>query len=121
MAPLRSLGLELDITYDERRAVLAVVGDVDVYSVPALRGELLALAAAGHHLIALDLAGLTFLDSSGLGVLVGTMKRALAGGGGLALYAAPEHVLRVLRITGLAKVLPTFERRDEALAWLAAQ
>jgi anti-sigma B factor antagonist len=121
VSSVRALGLEVGVDYDDGRTVLSLIGDVDVYSVTVLREQLLALAAAGHHRIALDLAGLTFMDSSGLGVLVGAVKRAEAGGGGLGLIAVPEHTLRVLRITGLAKVMPTFAARDEALVWLDAQ
>lgn len=121
MSSVRALGLEIEVDYDEGRAVLSLIGDVDVFSVTVLREQLLALSAAGHHRVALDLAGLRFMDSSGLGVLVGAVKRAQAGGGGLGLIAVPEHILRVLRITGLVKVMATFAARDEALAWLDAQ
>jgi anti-sigma B factor antagonist len=116
-----TFGLAVDVEFDDGRAVVAVAGEIDVYSVTALREELAALDAAGHHLVAVDLTDMTFCDSSGLGVLVGAVKRATAGGGGVSLFGAPEHFLRVLRITGLTKVMPPFERRDEALGWLDAQ
>lgn len=121
MPGVRVLGLVIEVDFDEGRAVLSVAGDVDVYSVPALREQLEALAGAGHHRLALDLSALAFMDSSGLGVLIGAVKRAAAGGGGLALFAVPEHILRVLRVTGLTKVMPSFEQRAEALAWIDAQ
>lgn len=120
-AAARAFGLGIGVEYDDGRAVVAVAGDIDVYSVPVLRGQLEALAAAGHHRLAVDLSDMDFCDSSGLGVLIGAVKRATAGGGGLSLFGAPDHFLRVLRITGLAKVMPSFERRDEALGWLDAQ
>jgi len=113
--------LDLDIEYDDDHAVLSVRGDVDVYTHDRLRTGLLAINEAGHHRIAVDLTGLNFCDSTGLGVLVHAVKRATAGGGGIALYGSPEHFLRVLRVTGLTKVMPPFAERAEALQWLAAQ
>jgi anti-sigma B factor antagonist len=101
--------------------VVTVDGDVDVYSATVLREQPAALSEAGHHRIALNLSAMTFCDSTGLGVLIGAVKCARDHGGGLALYGAPEHMLRVLRITGLVKVIPPFEQRAEALGWLAAQ
>jgi anti-sigma B factor antagonist len=114
-------GLDVRTDYDDGRAVLAVDGELDVYTCARLRDELLALNAAGHHHIALDLSALAFCDSSGLGVLAGASKRARNHGGGLSIYGAPEHFLRVLRITGLVTVIPPFEQRAEALGWLDAQ
>jgi len=114
-------GLHVCTDYDDGNAVLVVDGELDVYTCDRLRAELLALTAAGHHRIALDLSALDFCDSSGLGVLVGAVKRARDHGGGLTLFGASEQFLRVLRITGLVKVMPPFEQRAEALGWLAAQ
>jgi anti-sigma B factor antagonist len=114
-------GLRVAVDYDDGHAVLAVDGELDVYTCGQLRAELLALSAAGHHRIALDLSALAFCDSSGLGVMVGAVKRARNHGGGLSIYGAPEHLLRMLRITGLVRVMPPFEQRAEALGWLAAQ
>lgn len=117
----RAFALRVGVEFDDGAAVVAVAGEIDLYNVGALREKLAALHAAGHHLVALDLTAMTFCDSSGLGVLVGAVKRAKAGGGGVSLFGAPEHFLRVLRITGLTRVMPPFAQRDEALGWLAAQ
>lgn len=121
MTGARVPGLHVGVDYDDGRAVLAVDGELDVYTCEQLRDELLALAAAGHHRIALDLSDLDFCDSSGLGVMVGAVKRARDHGGGLTVYGADERFLRVLRITGLVRVMPPFEQRAEALGWLDAQ
>ena len=66
-------------------AVLRVVGEVDLYTAPALRERLAELVAAGVTNVILDTGGVTFLDSSGLGVLVGSHKRLRAHDGSLAL------------------------------------
>lgn len=67
------------------------------------------------------LSGLEFCDSSGLGVLVGAFKRARDREGGLSLFGASTSLLRVLRVTGLVRVMPAFDHRTDALGWLDAQ
>jgi len=87
-------------------AVLRVTGEVDVYTAPALReraSELLAKGAV-HQIV--DLSGVAFLDSTGLGVLVGNLKRLRAHQGSLALVISAAHMLRIFQITGLNKVFP---------------
>jgi anti-sigma B factor antagonist len=110
--------LGIDTRTEHGRAVLAVDGEVDVYSAHLLHEALLPLPAAGHRLVVLDLSRLTFVDSSGLGVIVGGVKRARAARGGLALVGVPDHVLKVLRVTGLDRIMPPFASLDEAFAHL---
>ena len=118
MTTLGQAGLNVDTRVQDGRTVVSVAGELDVYTCARLRDELARLSAEGRHHLALDLRELEFTDSSGLGVLVGAVKRAKAGGGGLALVGVRESILRVLRITGLVKVMPPFELLAEALDWL---
>ncbi len=118
MTALGQAGLSVDTRVDGGRTVVSVVGELDVYTCPRLRDELTRLSAEGQHRLALDLRELAFTDSSGLGVLVGAVKRANNGGGKVALVAVRENILRVLRITGLVRVMPPFELLAEALDWL---
>jgi anti-sigma B factor antagonist len=86
-------------------AVLQVTGEIDVYTAPMLRERIRELAAKGAvHLIA-DLSQVDFLDSTGLGVLVGGLKRLREDGGSLALVISTPRILRIFQITGLTKVL----------------
>jgi len=68
----------------------------------------------------LDLSGLDFCDSSGLGVMVGLHKRLRGVDGGLVLAGVGEHLSRVLRVTGLTKVLATAADVDDACDLLKA-
>jgi anti-sigma B factor antagonist len=86
-------------------AVLQVTGEVDVYTAPILREQMRELAAKGAvHLIA-DLGQVDFLDSTGLGALVGGLKRLREARGSLALVTSTPRILRVFQITGLTKAL----------------
>jgi anti-anti-sigma factor len=83
------LGLEVD---DSRRpyTVLAVKGEVDVYTAPRLREKLVELVSQGKHQIVVDLEGVDFLDSTGLGVLVGGLKRLRSHDGDLTLVPSED-------------------------------
>jgi anti-sigma B factor antagonist len=96
-------------------AVLQVTGEVDVYTAPMLREQIRELAANGAvHLIA-DLSQVDFLDSTGLGVLVGGLKRIREAGGSLALSITAPRLLRIFQITGLTNVLTVRRSVTEAI------
>lgn len=97
-------------------AVLAVTGEVDVATAPRLREQLIDLVNEGHHRIVVDLEKVEFLDSTGLGVLVGALKRVRTHDGELALVCTESRILKVFEITGLTKVFPMHRSVDEAVA-----
>lgn len=111
----------LTITHHDTRTVVQVGGDLDVYSASTLRNVLIRLDAAARHRIALDLVPLEFMDSTGLGVIIGAAKRATEGGGGLCIVGASERVLKTFRVTGLLRVIPAFADLAAGFAWLDAQ
>ena len=108
--------LGLDVTERDGRAVLSVRGEVDVYTAPRLRERLVELVAQGKHQIVVDLEGVDFLDSTGLGVLVGGLKRLRSHDGDLALVCTQPRILKVFEITGLTKVFSIHDSVDAALA-----
>jgi anti-sigma B factor antagonist len=88
-------------------AIIQVTGEVDVYTAPMLRDQIRELSAKGAvHLIA-DLGRVDFLDSTGLGALVGGLKRLREAGGSLALVISTPRIMRIFQITGLTKALAT--------------
>jgi len=94
-------------TKDEGKFTVVVVGgEVDVYTAPKLREQLVDLVNTGHHHLIVDLEAVEFLDSTGLGVLVGGLKRVRAHDGSLRLVCSQERILKIFRITGLTKVFP---------------
>jgi anti-sigma B factor antagonist len=116
----RSMDLGLDVTERDGCAVLAVAGEVDVATVPRLREQLHGLVAAGNNCIVVDLDSVDFLDSTGLGVLVGALKRVRANDGSLGLVCTQARIRKVFEITGLTKVFALFDSVDEAVAGTAA-
>jgi anti-sigma B factor antagonist len=106
-------------TWDDRgRTVIELNGELDMFTAPLLRDVLLGVSGDGGNFLAVVMSGVAFLDSSGLGVLIGAAKRANAGGGGLCIAGARDNVLKVLRITGLTRVMPAFPTLEEAFDWL---
>lgn len=110
--------MDLSVTTREEggRTIVEVGGEIDVYSAPTLRDRLNALVADGHHHLVVDMQGVEFLDSTGLGVLVGGLKRVRTLNGSLQLVCSQERVLKVFRITGLTKVFAIHDSIEQALA-----
>ena len=110
----------MDLTLNTRdeagHTVLAVSGEVDVYTAPALRDRIADLLDSGQHQLVIDLGGVEFLDSTGLGVLVGGLKRVRAHDGSLRLVCTQERILKIFRITGLTKVFPIHASVAEAVS-----
>lgn len=110
--------MELTVTSRQEgmRSVITVNGEIDVYTAPSLRERLNELVAAGQYNLVVDMSGVDFLDSTGLGVLVGGLKRVRSHDGTLRLVCDQEKILKVFRITGLTKVFPIHATLDEALS-----
>ncbi len=87
--------------------LLTVTEDLVGAGVGRLRQRLLD-SSAGRRYLVLDLTAVDLIDSAGLGVLVGALKRLRAGNGQLRLAAARGDAARVLHATGLDKVLPLY-------------
>ena len=96
------------------RTVVQVTGEIDVYTAPLLREELASLIDAEHRDLLVDLTGVGFMDSTGLGVLVGALKKVRTLGGDLQLVISSEKVLKVFRITALTQVFTIHESLDAA-------
>jgi anti-sigma B factor antagonist len=109
------LGLEVDASRSPY-TVLAVKGEVDVYTAPRLREKLVELVSEGRRQLVVDLDGVDFLDSTGLGVLVGGLKRLRSHDGELELVCTQSRILKVFEITGLTKVFSIHESVDAATA-----
>jgi anti-sigma B factor antagonist len=110
-------GVELTIgtVRDGDTCVVTVAGEVDIYTSPALKAALAEVDLDGCRMLVVDLCSVGFIDSSGLGVLVGALRRAREAGGDLRVVSDNETVARILRITGLDSVFSLHATLDEAL------
>ena len=110
----------MDLTLTTREAdgktIVAVGGEIDVYTAPKLRDKITELVGQGSYHLVVDMQQVEFLDSTGLGVLVGGLKKVRAHSGSLQLVCNQDRLLKIFRITGLAKVFVIHETADEALA-----
>jgi anti-sigma B factor antagonist len=95
--------------------LVTVPSEVDVFTAPGLRAALIEAVASDRPGLVVDLSEVTFMDSSGLGVLVGGLKRATAGGIWMRLVCPHERILRLFAITGLTKVFDLYPTTDDAL------
>lgn len=105
-------------------AILRIAGEVDVYTAPQLRQRVIHLVDNGALHIIADLRDVTFLDSTGLGALVGSLKRLRTREGSLKLVINADRILRIFRITGLTHVFALHSSVQEAVTnsqhWQAA-
>ncbi|WP_448062173.1 STAS domain-containing protein [Cellulomonas hominis] len=98
------------------RTVVEVAGEIDVYTAPVLREELSVLVEDGRVDLVVDLTAVRFMDSTGLGVLVGALKKVRSASGHLQLVIESERLLNVFRITALTQVFTIRDTVEAALA-----
>jgi anti-sigma B factor antagonist len=106
--------LGLDVRKEGSNSVIDVKGEIDVYTAPKLREKLIELVSEGSYDVIVNLEGVDFLDSTGLGVLVGALKRVKAHDGSLSLVCTQDKILKIFKITGLTKVFPIHDSVEAA-------
>lgn len=97
-------GFGLDVTQGAADAVVRLTGELDVATAPQLSGELLGLIERGIRSVTVDLAKLEFIDSTGLSVLVSSLKRLRENGGDLTVRSPSPSAKKVFEITGLTHI-----------------
>jgi anti-sigma B factor antagonist len=110
-----TVDLSLQTREVDSRTIVEVGGEIDVYTAPKLRDKITELVGEGHHNLVIDMEGVDFLDSTGLGVLVGGLKKVRAYDGSMELICSQDRLLKIFRITGLAKVFTIHDSEAGAL------
>src|ERR671917_574832 len=100
---------------DAERHVLAVRGEIDLFTAPELKQVLAESIEAGRVRIIVDLTDTTFLDSTALGVLIGAVKRLRSRDGALAIVNIDDNISKTFEITGLDQIFTIVPTRDEAI------
>lgn len=95
--------------------VLATSGRFNMVSAPLVKARIDEAVTAGTPRIVVDLSGVDFIDSSGLGALIGGLKAARQAGGDLRIAAAGDQVLTVLKLTNLDRILTPHATVEDAV------
>ena len=98
--------------------VVSLTGEVDLYTAPEFKQQLLDVIAQGAREVIVDFSGTTFIDSTTLGVLVGGVKRLRPNDGQLSLVCSDRNITKIFEITGLDRVFAIHATRDEAISKL---
>jgi anti-anti-sigma factor len=96
--------------------VVTAEGELDVATAPRLRAAIGALTLGPGRLLVVDLAGVTFCDSSGISTLIAAGNVAEAAGAALALAAVPARLSRTFGLIGLGDFFPTYPSAEAAIA-----
>ena len=110
------LNIDLKTEDDGRTLVYSLRGSLDIATSPTVRAALTDAAGREHQDIIVDLSGLEFLDSTGLGALIGAHRRCAESNGSFRLVVREGPISRLLNITGLIRILAVYNTLEDARA-----
>jgi anti-sigma B factor antagonist len=108
--------MDIDVTQADGVTVVAPRGDLDMATVDEVRRTLASLIDRGQSRLLVDLGGVGYIDSSGMGALVAAMKQARAAGGDVRLCALQDDVRSIFELTRLSRAMSIHPTRQEAIA-----
>ena len=100
--------------------VISLAGEVDLYTAPEFKQQLLEVIAQGARQVIVDFSSTTFIDSTTLGVLVGGVKRLRSNDGQLSLVCSDRNITKIFEITGLDRVFTIYPDREQAVSGVGA-
>ncbi|MDF2854603.1 MAG: anti-anti sigma factor [Neobacillus sp.] len=90
---------------NDKEIFVKVTGEIDAYTAPKLREELLPLSEGNHKVITINLKDVSYMDSTGLGIFVGLFKQLNKNEGELRLVELSDRLIRLFELTGLSKIM----------------
>jgi len=115
---VHTFAVDVEFWLDRGKTVVEICGPLDFYSAPRVREAFEEACASCPVRLAVVVSQVSFLDSSGIGVLIGAAKRARGRGGRTAVVGCSRQIARTLQTMGLEGTLNPFSSLDEAFAWL---
>jgi anti-sigma B factor antagonist len=109
------LTVDIRAEHNGEALVFRLKGSLDLATSPSVRAALVEAADEGKHDIIVDLSQLEFIDSTGLGALIGAHRRALEHGGRVRLIVNDGPIQRLLNITGLMRIFAVYSSLEHAL------
>ncbi|MBS2034455.1 MAG: STAS domain-containing protein [Candidatus Eremiobacteraeota bacterium] len=104
---------------NDKAQAVEVQGEIDVYTSPRVKETINELIEKGHYQLVINLEGVRYIDSTGLGVLIGALKKVREHSGRILLVCTNPQIKKIFNITGLVKIFEIFKDEDEALQILA--
>ncbi len=120
----RRYDVDLNIIEEQREnniTILKLEGELDVYTSPKLKEKIVTLIDAERPFVVLDLKGLSYMDSTGLGVMAAGLKRIRENDGNMVLVSPRKIIQKVLEITNMDVSLKIYQSYEEAIAKLAVK
>lgn len=105
--------MKIEVNVQDKKGIVAVFGDVDLYSVVKLKEELEKLINSEVLTIIVNMQNVTYIDSSGIGALIGSLKKITAKNGKFYLCEVPENVMKIFRFTSLHKIFHIYNTLAE--------
>jgi len=102
-----------------RAHAVEVQGEIDVYTSPRVKETINELIDAGHYNMVVNLEGVRYIDSTGLGVLIGALKKVREKNGKIVLICTNPQIKKIFNITGLIKIFDIYKDEAEALGSFA--
>jgi anti-sigma B factor antagonist len=99
---------------DQAQAV-EVIGEIDVYTSPKVKEIISELIEKGNYQLVVNLEGVRYIDSTGLGVLIGALKKVREKDGSISLVCTNPQIKKIFNITGLVKIFGIYRSEEEAL------
>ncbi len=115
------MNLKVDVERKDGIAVVKVEGEIDLYTSSHFRNELHKLIDEGYNKLIISLDNVGYIDSTGLGILIGTLKRLKEVGGKLTVVCSSPQIKKVFTITGLVKILGLHENLQQAIDYIASE
>lgn len=108
--------LSIQVRHEGDITVVSLSGELDTYSCPNLRQAVAELVDKGHLKVVLNLEQVEYIDSAGLGTLVGNLKRVSERGGQLKLVNCNSQIQKVFNITGLVRIFEQYDSESDAIS-----